>query len=289
MLSSAISSFGMKPPCLNDWFAASRETLSPLVDAEATARRQFIQHSTDASLEHLRIARADLQQAARQAANLYWQNLCQSIQDASDRGDARALYRGLKAVFGPRVSKIAPLQSLSGELFTDRSMQMSRWVEHYLELYSVDTNVAPAVFGSLPRLPARCELDIEPSLAELRTAIDALHCGTSPGADGIPVELLKSCGAALLPQLHSLLLRCWRENTVPQGMRDATIVTLYKGKGDRGNCDSYRGISLLSVAGKAFARVVLARLQSLADSVYPETQCGLRSGRSTVHMIFCLR
>ena len=32
-----------------------------------------------------------------------------------------------------------------------------------------------------------------------------------------------------------------------------------------------------------------ARLQSLADTVYPETQCGFRSGRSTVDMIFCLR
>lgn len=289
MIDSAFASFGVKPPCLNDWFAASREILSPLVDAKAAARRQFIQHSTAASREHLRTARAELQRAARHSANSYWQDLCQSIQDASDRGDARAMYHGLKVVFGPRISKVAPLQSLSGELLTSRSEQMGRWVEHYLELYSKDSTVAPAVFGALPKLPARCELDLEPSPAELQAAIDALHCGTSPGADGIPAELLKSCKAVLLPQLHSLLLRCWREGTVPHGMRDATIVTLYKGKGDRSNCDSYRGVSLLSVTGKAFARVVLARLQRLADTVYPETQCGFRSGRSTVDMIFCLR
>src|ERR1700761_59035 len=130
--------------------------------------RQFIQNSTVASREHLRTARAELQQAARRSANSYWQDLCQSIQDASDRGDARALYHGLKVVFGPRISKVAPLQSLSGELLTNRSEQMGRWVEHYLELYSKDSIVVPAVFGALPQLPTRCELDLEPSPTELQ-------------------------------------------------------------------------------------------------------------------------
>ncbi|PIK34997.1 putative RNA-directed DNA polymerase from mobile element jockey-like [Apostichopus japonicus] len=52
---------------------------------------------------------------------------------------------------------------------------------------------------------------------------------------------------------------------------------------------NYRGISLLSIVGKVFARVVLARLQVLADRVYPESQCGFRSGRSTIDMIFSVR
>ena len=72
-------------------------------------------------------------------------------------------------------------------------------------------------------------------------------------------------------------------------MRDAKIVTLFKNKGDRSDCNNYRGISLLSVVGKVFARVVLARLQILADRIYPESQCGFRSGRSTVDMIFSVR
>ena len=72
-------------------------------------------------------------------------------------------------------------------------------------------------------------------------------------------------------------------------MRDANVVTLYKNKGDRGDCNNYRGISLLSVVGKVFARVVLKRLQVLAEQVYPESQCGFRANRSTEDMIFSLR
>ena len=72
-------------------------------------------------------------------------------------------------------------------------------------------------------------------------------------------------------------------------MRDAKVITLYKHKGDRGDCNNYRGISLLSVVGKVFARVVLKRLQVLAEQIYPESQCGFRANRSTIDMIFSLR
>ena len=55
-------------------------------------------------------------------------------------------------------------------------------------------------------------------------------------------------------------------------MRDANIITLYKNKGDRSDCNNYRGISLLSIVGKTFARVMLNRLKTLAERVYPEAQ-----------------
>ena len=72
-------------------------------------------------------------------------------------------------------------------------------------------------------------------------------------------------------------------------MRDARIVTLCKNKGNRSDCNNYREISLLSIVGKAFARVVLNRLQLLADRVYPESQCGFRAKRSTIDMVFSIR
>ena len=74
-----------------------------------------------------------------------------------------------------------------------------------------------------------------------------------------------------------------------QDMRDASIITLYKNKGDRSDCNNYRGISVLSIVGKTFARVMLNRLQTLVERVYPEAQCGFRAQRSTIDMIFSLR
>ena len=72
-------------------------------------------------------------------------------------------------------------------------------------------------------------------------------------------------------------------------MRDANIETLYKNKGDLSDCNNYRGISLLSVVGNVFARVSLTRLQILAERTLPGSQCGFRTGRSTIDMIFSAR
>ena len=39
---------------------------------------------------------------------------------------------------------------------------------------------------------------------------------------------------------------------MPEDFPDALIVTIYKNKGSKANCENYRGIFLLSVAGKIF-------------------------------------
>ncbi len=133
-------------------------------------------------------------------------------------------------------------------------------------------------------------LDALPTVDELSKAIDSLARGKAPGSDGIPPEVIKAGQkSVLLDSLHELLLQCWEEEIVPQDMRDANIITLYKNKGDRSDCNNYCSISLLSIVGKVFVRVVLNRLQVLAERVYPEAQCGVRSQRSTIDNIFSLR
>ena len=49
------------------------------------------------------------------------------------------------------------------------------------------------------------------------------------------------------------------------------------------------GMSVLEIADIVFARVILPRLQKLAERVYPESQYGFRSQRSTTDMNFCVR
>ena len=101
--------------------------------------------------------------------------------------------------------------------------------------------------------------------------------------------MIKHCKTTLLLPLHEVICQCWQEGAVPQDTRDSKIITLYKNKGERNDCNNYRRISLLSIVGKVFARVILMRLQKLAERIYPESQCGLRAGRSTIDMIFSLR
>ena len=199
------------------------------------------------------------------------------------------MYDGIKQALGPTQKKTAPLKSATGEVIQDREQQMERWVEHYTELYARENVVTEDALKAIECLPELEELNREPTIDELSEALDSLASGKAPGKDGIPAEVLKCCKETLITELHEIICLCWSEGEVPQDMKNANVVTLCKNKGDRGDCNNYRGISLLIVVGKVFARVVLKRLQVLAEQVYPELQCGFCANRSTVDMIFSLR
>ena len=286
---TALATFGKKTSKSHDWFQAKAAEMTPVIEAKRAAFMEYKRAPNEKNLNILRSARSKTQSTARRCANEYWTELSQRIQTAAAIGNIRGMYDGIKTALGPTQSKTAPLKSTTGEAITDPGKQMNRWVEHYSELYSRENIVTPSALDKIERLPVMEELDAMPTKDELSKAIDSLALGKAPGSDSIPPDLIKRCKTTLLHPLHELLCQCWEEGAVPQDMRDAKIVTLYKNKGERSDCNNYRGISLLSIVGKVYARVLLARLQKLAERIYPESQCGFRAGRSTVDMVFSLR
>ncbi len=76
---------------------------------------------------------------------------------------------------------------------------------------------------------------------------------------------------------------------MPADWTKAIIVPVYKGRGRRGECGSYRGISLLSIAGKVYGKVTIERVQRLTEGKISEEQEGFRKGRGCVDQIFSFR
>ncbi|VDL88315.1 unnamed protein product [Schistocephalus solidus] len=82
----------------------------------------------------------------------------------------------------------------------------------------------------------------------------------------------------------------WRQGKVSQDFKDATIIHLYKRKGNGQLFDNNRGISLLNIAGKIFTLFLLNRQKGhLEQGLLPESQCGFRQHRWTTDMIFATR
>jgi len=75
---------------------------------------------------------------------------------------------------------------------------------------------------------------------------------------------------------------------MPTDWKDGIIVTFYKGKGPKSECSNYHPITLLSVRGKVFAHVILARIQPLLDRTCRPQQSGFTRGRSTIDAILAL-
>jgi hypothetical protein len=57
-------------------------------------------------------------------------------------------------------------------------------------------------------------------------------------------------------------------------------------RGDKTDCNNYRGISILPTAYKILAKILLSRLIPYAEEIIGEHQCGFRRNRSTTDHIF---
>ena len=95
----------------------------------------------------------------------------------------------------------------------------------------------------------------EPTRREVSDAIKSLKNNKAPGPDNIPAELLKHGEEELVSILHEMILNVWRAEVLPPEWMEGAIIPLHK-KGDKLNCANYRGISLLNVAYKVFARIL---------------------------------
>ena len=94
---------------------------------------------------------------------------------------------------------------------------------------------------------------------EVELAIDKLKSHKSPGTDQIPAELIKAGGRKICLEIHKLITSIWKKEKLPEEWKESIIVPIYK-KGDKTDCNNYRGISLLPTTYKILSNILLSRL-----------------------------
>ncbi|VDO80808.1 unnamed protein product [Schistosoma curassoni] len=125
-----------------------------------------------------------------------------------------------------------------------------------------------------------------PTIKEIRTAIRQIKNGKAAGPDNIPAEALKSDIKVTTNMLH-LLKKIWEEEQVLMDWKEGHLIKIPK-KGDLSKCANYRGITLLSISGKVFNRVLLNRMKDF-DAQFQDQQAGFRKDWPCTDQIITLR
>lgn len=216
----------------------------------------------------------------------YVEMLAAEAEEAAHHGNTRDLYATIKKLSGKFAKPERPVKDRNGRAIPDEEGQKNRWVEHFQELLN---RPAPANPPDVP--PAESDLPIEcgaPTKEEIRSAIKHLKSGKSAGPDNIPAEALKADVETSVELLYPLFCKIWEDEEVPADWREGYLVKIPK-KGDLSSCSNYRGITLLSIPGKVFNRILLNRMKEAVDPHLRDQQAGFRKERSCTDQIATLR
>ncbi|VDP55094.1 unnamed protein product [Schistosoma mattheei] len=88
--------------------------------------------------------------------------------------------------------------------------------------------------------------------------------------------------------LHLLFKRIWEKEQVPMDWKEGHLIRIPK-KGDLSKCENYRGVTLLSVPGKVFNKLLLNGMKDAVDAQIRDQKAGFRKDRSCTDQIATLR
>ena len=184
------------------------------------------------------------------------------------------------------------MKGVDGRMIVEAEEVRKRWAEYFDSLLNVEDERVADI-----RMDDRvAEMNVMRGFddsfitaEEVQEAVREMKAGKAAGLDGCVVECLKCGGVIIIEWLVRMLNVCFESGRVPMDWVSACIVPLYKGKGDRYECTSYRGISLLSVVGKVYGRVLIKRVRGSTEGMIGDEQCGFRSGRGCVDQVFAVR
>ena len=296
--SSAATTLGHPSRNHQDWFDENDDEIQRLLEEKYCLRKG---HQDDTCSVSKKAAYSNIcktvQTKLRDMQDSRLRKKTEENQSFADRKDMKKFHDALKTIYGPKSSGATTSLSADGiTLLTDKEAILKTWTEPFNSVLNRPSSINEDAIDRLPQIECNVLLDEFPTVTETRKSVQQLSSGKTPGADAIPAEVYKAGGGGGrgLPMAEKLteLFHCmWRKEAIPQEFKDASIIHLYKRKGNPQVCDNHRDISLLSVAGKILAKILLNRLNVHLDQegLIPKSQCGFRKDRGTIDMIFTAR
>ena len=118
----------------------------------------------------------------------------------------------------------------------------------------------------------------------------ASRTNTALGSDNISPYFIRRGGRVLHESVFMLLSICPRHGLIPQQLRHAHVMTLYKGEGNTNDPNNYRPISITSIIARMYERLHMDALLRHMEAVgIPSiSQFGFTKHRSTHDAIYRL-
>ena len=270
----------------SEWW---NEEVKRKVDEKKRTFREWLQRGDRERYERCKAINVEVKRMvkdAKKAANNRWgRDFGRSFEE-----NKKKFWKELKRIRKGGTRMEEKIKDMNGRLLKGDEAR-KRWADHFENLLNVVEDRRAEIIAvagvQVPMMEVENESEI--TKEEVERALRETKTGKAPGVDGVTAEMLKEGGVTVVEWLVRLFSICFYLSMCPVEWVLAVIVPLYKGKGDVYECGNYRGISLLSVVGKVYGRVLINRIRDKTEGVISEVQSGFRRGRGCTDQTFAVR
>ncbi|KAI3357062.1 hypothetical protein L3Q82_015445 [Scortum barcoo] len=212
-----------------------------------------------------------------------WEEFGEAMEEDYRNSASKRFWQTVRRLRRGKQYSANTVYSAGGELLTSTEDIVGRWKKYFEDLLN------PTDLPSNEEAEdGDSEVDSSITQAEVTEVVRASSSGgKAPGVDEIRPEYLKSLDVVGLSWLTRLCNIAWRLGTVPLEWQTGVVVPLFK-KGDRRVCSNYRGITLLSLPGKVYARVLERRIRPMVTLGFRRNNAVFVPGRGTVDQLYTL-
>lgn len=169
-------------------------------------------------------------------------------------------------ILGKKSSSRVPIQELTeGDSTYENHVDIANILNSYFINYARTLRSPNRVNRTRHQINSHT-IFMEPiSENDIKDIIRNLKPKSSPGYDGITTPDLKLTVDILAPSLVSIFNSCLFNGEFPECLKETIIIPIHK-DGDKKLCNNYRPISLLSILGKVFEKLINQRLLKFISS-----------------------
>lgn len=239
-----------------------------------------------------RLSAKKVKKLVREDRELYFNNIADEAEQASNIGNMRGVYSAIKQLGGKNIKHTSMLKDQHGHDISTPEEKLNRWQEYFSatptqeNFFEFDPNSCPWL--SRRRNPRRDIPTSPPTYNEVLLILLKLKDSKAAGPDTVPAELLKYGAVPVAESLTPIIQSAWRSNKIPNNWKTGMIITIPK-KGDLSYCKNWRGITLLNVINKVMALLLLQRITPIIEPSLRQEQAGFRPGRSCADHINTIR
>ena len=249
-------------------------------------RKQAIKKNSTAIYEKYRKQRNHVNNVKKAIKQAYYIDLYGLIDTYSSNNNQDFWKFARKITKSSQSISIPPLSDpVSGKIAINDNEKANLLNDYFVNISTIDDND-----DETPPCPIRTQNSIDTiNIAEsdIVDVIKTLNTNKASGLDEISHHMLKNTVQTVIKPLITLFNMCLRNCIFPSVWKQARVMPIFK-KGDANLASNYRPISLLSVVGKLFERIVHKYIHNflLDNNLFYKYQSGFLPNNSTVYQLW---